>query len=76
MTTSSRYIPERDFSPELYWVSRLNYYHIDSYKIALVSTRSRYGSLGYDMVYKYFQYKYYFYNTVASLTERYGKKEK
>lgn len=76
MTTSSRYVPDKAWLPELYWISRLNYFHEDSFKIALVSTKSRWGALGYDIVYRYFQYKTYFYNTTASLRERYVEKEK
>jgi hypothetical protein len=78
MITPSRYTHEikEEFSPLLYWASRLNYFHKDAYKIALISTRSRYGALGYEMVYKYFQYKTYFYNATASLRESYVEKEK
>jgi len=70
MTYKSKHLPE------LFWVERLDYFHTESFDMALKSAHCYHGSITHDMYYKYFNYLLYFNNTVSSLRETYTETEK
>jgi hypothetical protein len=61
-----------DFISEVYWAGRARVFHELAYEIAFGSAKCQYGSISYDMLYKYFQYMWPLKNLIYSIGESYN----